>query len=360
MIEWLYLTDDERRLTLSQAQQNSGIKASAIEKDWWVTLVLKALFIGTYAQHLVFKGGTSLSKGWGLINRFSEDIDIVLDPVAFGQQYLYEPGSEALKRLKIAGCEFTSNGLLEDLINQLKALGLPDGKVNIYAEPTKAGVPDKDPQVIFVDFTSLYAPNPYLPPNVKIEVGVRSLSEPNRVRSMQSLLTQHFPSEIYPETPFEVLTVEPVKTLIEKAFLLCEEFEKPVEKGGPRVLRMSRHFSDIVGMDAKGVVEPALANRNLYDTIIHHRRHYSRYNWFDYGKLQREHIVFVPPADLLEAYKKDYDTMREEMIYGEAPTFEALIAALEVIQSKFNRIVVTEEILTPPAEADGDQMPEKA
>ncbi|HUC81917.1 MAG TPA: nucleotidyl transferase AbiEii/AbiGii toxin family protein [Flavisolibacter sp.] len=91
MIGWLQLTDDQRRTTLSQAASQSGIQAKAIEKDWWVTLTLKALFTSAYASHMVFKGGTSLSKCWQLINRFSEDIDIALDPAAFNMEYVEVP-----------------------------------------------------------------------------------------------------------------------------------------------------------------------------------------------------------------------------------------------------------------------------
>lgn len=84
MIAWLKLTNEQRKATLDQAEQNSGIPAKVIEKDWWVTLTLKALFEGPFAAHMTFKGGTSLSKGWDLIERFSEDIDIALAPEAFG------------------------------------------------------------------------------------------------------------------------------------------------------------------------------------------------------------------------------------------------------------------------------------
>jgi predicted nucleotidyltransferase component of viral defense system len=84
MIEWLALSEQQRKIMLDQAAQLSGITAKAIEKDWWVTLTLKALFQTPYAVHLAFKGGTSLSKCWNLIERFSEDIDLAVDTQVFG------------------------------------------------------------------------------------------------------------------------------------------------------------------------------------------------------------------------------------------------------------------------------------
>ena len=108
MIKWLSLTDAQRRITLEQASVRSGIQVKAIEKDWWVTLCLQALFSTPYGEHFIFKGGTSLSKGWKLIQRFSEDIDIALDPRAFGMEYIETPTKSQVKKMKRAGCNFTT------------------------------------------------------------------------------------------------------------------------------------------------------------------------------------------------------------------------------------------------------------
>ena len=143
MITWLNLTDDQRRTSLAQAENRSGIIAKALEKDWWVTLTLKALFQTAYANEIVFKGGTSLSKCWKLINRFSEDIDISLSPSLFNMEYLDEPGSGYLNRLKRNGCAFTSNALMNALNEQLKVIGLPEGAVTIRAGEVLPDMRDK-------------------------------------------------------------------------------------------------------------------------------------------------------------------------------------------------------------------------
>ena len=100
MKQWLKLTDDQRRTSLAQASQASGINVKSIEKDWWVTVTLKALFQSAHAKHLIFKGGTSLSKCWKLIERFSEDIDLALDPNAFNTEYAPSPSNNYLKKLR--------------------------------------------------------------------------------------------------------------------------------------------------------------------------------------------------------------------------------------------------------------------
>jgi len=91
MTGWLKLTDEQRKTSVDQAVFKSGINTKSIEKDWWITLTLKALFEADFRDYLVFKGGTSLSKCWKLIQRFSEDVDIVLDPALFELTYNENP-----------------------------------------------------------------------------------------------------------------------------------------------------------------------------------------------------------------------------------------------------------------------------
>ena len=127
MTSWLSLTNEQRRTTLEQASVRAGIMAKAIEKDWWVTLSIKALFQTEFARFCIFKGGTSLSKGWKLIERFSEDIDIALDPAAFGMEYVSAPTHSYVKKLKRAGCQFTSTSLKEAITQAFTDLGIAKG-----------------------------------------------------------------------------------------------------------------------------------------------------------------------------------------------------------------------------------------
>jgi hypothetical protein len=115
MVNWLALTEDQRRHFISELEYTRGLIPNATEKDWWVTLTLKALFHGRYASHIVFKGGTSLSKCWNLISRFSEDIDIALAPEAFGMKYELRPSKRSVKKLKRIGCQFIISELKTDL-----------------------------------------------------------------------------------------------------------------------------------------------------------------------------------------------------------------------------------------------------
>lgn len=337
MTGWLNLTDEQRRTSIDQAAFKSGIQAKAIEKDWWVTLTLKALFQIPEAKHLVFKGGTSLSKCWKLIERFSEDIDIALSPEAFGMQYAENPGSGYLARLKKKGCAYTSEKLKEALENEFATMGIAAGAIIVEAAIVKDDMPDTDPQTLFVKYVSLYDKNPYLEDQVKIEVGVRSLNEPHSVMPVQSLLFEIYPNPAYAETAFDVTVMEPQKTFLEKTFLLHEEFLKPVAGKTIKADRMSRHLYDIEKIMDTEYGKMALENQVLYDAIVVHRSKYSRFNWMDYNTLDKTTITFLPPEDVRDSYKKDYEEMRENMIYGETLAYDHLIQRLQELSERFRK-----------------------
>ena len=169
---------------------------------------------------------------------------------------------------------------------------------------------------------------------MKIEVGVRSLLDPNATVEIQSLLSQFNPQPAYPETPFPVSAVLARKTFLEKAFLLHEEFSKE-DRTKVRFLRMSRHLYDLGMMVGTQIELDALSDHDLYDHLVVHRERFQRFNWFDYKSLGHKSISFLPSQDLIEQYRLDYATMREQMIYENAPEFEELIESLTGLQNRF-------------------------
>ncbi|MBI4945254.1 MAG: nucleotidyl transferase AbiEii/AbiGii toxin family protein [Bacteroidetes bacterium] len=335
MTEWLKLNEAQRKTSLEQAALKAGMQVKAVEKDWWVTLTLKALFNSKYNAHLLFKGGTSLSKGWKLIERFSEDIDIALAAEAFGIINQENPSKTFVEKLRKKGCEFTSNELKKELELQFAAIGVPEGMISVEAAPVKPNMPDTDPQSLFVKYPSLFDTNPYLAEQIKVEVSVRSMKEPFSKIKIESILNEHFPNPVvYPEIPFDVVAVEAHRTFLEKAFLLHEEFLRP-EKIKIRAERMSRHLYDLERMMDSGSGTQALSNDKLYSAIILHRQNYSRLSWVDYTTLERDKVSFLPPKEFMESYRKDYEVMKEQMIYGETPSFDELIKRLNTLLERF-------------------------
>ena len=337
MIGWLKLSDEQRITSIAQAAIISGITAKAIEKDWWVTLTLKALFTSPYAKFFIFKGGTSLSKGWKLIERFSEDIDIALNPTAFGKEYKNNPSHTYVKTLKKDGCAFTSTVLLDALKAQFEHFGIPIKDIRIEAETVDEKIPDKDPQTLFVKYRSLYSPHKYIADEVKVEFSVRSLEDQYEDVNIESILSNAFPNIAYEEIAFTVVAVQPGKTFLEKAFLLHEKFQN-VNPDRFKIERLSRHLYDLVKIMDTEAGKQVLKNNEFYRTLIEHRRNYIRLNGVDYDALNYSTLTFIPPDSVIEMFKQDYGAMQAAMIYGESPDFNELIEQLKLLTGRFRLI----------------------
>jgi hypothetical protein len=331
MIGWLRnLNEGERKVVIEQAAIRCAVPSQAIEKDWWITLALKAMFQTAFAPYLLFKGGTSLSKCWKLITRFSEDIDLSIDRSVLG--YQGDLSRSKIKELKRDAAQFTSSVLKDALIEQLQSLGVPDGMVTVTAEEIKSTQPDKDPQALFLHYPTLFRPLHYLPNVVKIEVSALSLREPFADCEVRSMLQEYFPSDEYEEQPFAIPAIEPQRTFLEKAFLLHEELARPDKL---RAERKSRHFYDLVMlMDGKHG-QAALENMTLYDNIVKHRSLFNKLNGVDYSTHSPDKINFIPELDLLDRFENDYAVMRDQMIYGESLPFPKLIEKLRVLRWRF-------------------------
>lgn len=326
MNRWYNLTKERQLTIINQVSAKSGLPAFAIEKDWWVTQCLHAIFSLEISPNLIFKGGTSLSKAWNLIERFSEDIDLCFDRNALGFQG--ELSKTQISKLRKASCNFTSSVLPEILEAKLKENGLKDFSIEIQ----ETNDSDKDPQVLEIHYSSITEPIPYIFPKVIIEIGARSLTEPIESRAIQSLIGIQYPKEDFSDTPMPIPTVLPKRTFLEKIFLLHEEFQK--KETQIRTERMSRHHYDIEKlMDTSHGVE-ALKDKKLYMTIVKHRSKFNLIRGIDYSMHSPESISILPPKTKLSEWKSDYETMRESMIYGESLNFDKLMNRIKALEKK--------------------------
>lgn len=326
MIQFLQLPDDEKRILISQVSTQLGLTTQAIEKDWWVTLALRALFSLPMNNHFIFKGGTSLSKGWKLIDRFSEDIDIALSPEAFGMSYLSQPSHSYVKKLKREGCAYTNNIIKSVLQNALIKMGIIESDFNIIEDDVQINQPDKDPQTLFLYFKSLFEPSGYLLDPIKIEFGVRALREPFSPVSIKSILGENIVNDAYKELPFKVVAVEPRKTFIEKMMLLHEKYLQGINISNAE--RQSRHLYDLYCMNKKGFTKEVINDHELYQLLLQHRSNYVRLKTVDYSQMDLKQLKFIPPNEHQDFFKNDYNIMREQMIYGDTPDFRKIIMGL--------------------------------
>ncbi len=325
------LTAEDRRDIIDYVSDKTGLSRAVIEKDWWVTTVLRAIFSLPYSDNISFKGGTNLSKCWNLINRMSEDIDI-----AVSREYLGFSGNlsknQISDKLRRASCSFVRNTMIHDVESALVNQGISLDLIKVSVNETT--VSTVDPETIYIAYKPIFEGNEYVLPQVKIEVSGRSMSEPVTKVSVRSYISQNIPKITFEDNPVEVNAVIPQRTFLEKLFLLHEEFAKPSAE--IRIERMSRHLYDVHRIMQTGIADEALANDNLYDSVIEHRRKFIGLKGFDYDTLKRQSLTIVPTGEIRDRWEVDYKKTVMNMVVGPAPSFEEIIAELEALNWRIN------------------------
>lgn len=336
MKTWIDSDLQLRRQMIANIAQEKNIEAATIEKDWWVTMTLKALFQTACHEYLSFKGGTSLSKGWNLIDRFSEDIDLSLHHRFFGIESTTKSQREKLRKTSRL---FIVNELSKELEDRLHSFGIADVKVEPVTM-TEGNNPhpidsDKDPVVLRIQYLSvLPSQGTYMLPFVKVEISCLSMDEPTEPVELSSMIHASYPT-YDTDAVLTARTVRPTRTFLEKAFLLCEEFQKDK----PRTQRMTRHFYDMYKLAHTPFVDEALQDAALYHRIVAHREAYYHVHYVDYSRLLPQSISFLPPQAFMSDYKADYHMMLQEYIHDPAaPSFEELICFLSELQERFRKI----------------------
>jgi len=322
MNNWLTLSKEEQVELFTQIGVRTNLPPQAAEKDAWVTLMLRMIFTSDLTKHFIFKGGTSLSKAFNLIQRFSEDIDLGVDRKYLGFEGDLTKGQ--IRKLRRACHSFVSTELSETLQRQLIEYSIDPSLYEIIIENTE--VSDQDPETVKVNYQSVFNEVPYLPQRILIEVSARSLIEPNQEVNIKSIIDEHYPETDFIELEFAVNATNPQKTFLEKLILLHEEFQKPTEK--IRYLRMSRHFYDIGQILTSEFGQSALKNTNLFKSIIAHRRILTPMKTTDYDSLSLESLNIIPPNEHLENYRSDYKEMQNSMIHGDSMEFDVLLDSI--------------------------------
>ncbi len=337
MTLWAKHTKAERVAMLQRAEEKFKINQLAIEKDCWVTMVLFALFKCSCSNDLIFKGGTSLSKGWNLIERFSEDIDLSVNHSFFGIEKTTKNQREKLRK---RARRYILEVISKELESNLNSMGIKGFRIeNVVEAVDDNGVAtplasDKDPSVILVHYDSILSTiNNYMPPRVKIEISCLSMNEPTEERLISSYVEQTFPG-VDDDASKTIRTVVPTRTFLEKAFLLCEEFQKK----NPRHFRMSRHLYDLERLMDTEYGKQALLDKGLYERIVRHRSTYYSVGYVDYDLLMPDVIDFIPHDEFIASWKSDYAEMCTHFIYGNKLSFEELMNRMEELRSRFRNM----------------------
>ena len=338
MDAFLQIPGRRRLLAFQQADAVMGLQAVSVEKDFWVCWTLRELFrLPEVGEHLTFKGGTSLSKAWKLIERFSEDIDLVVNKEVLGfggdaapdQAPSNKQRQARLETLMVA-CRLWVQGKLQPAFaaRLMEALGGSGWKLEVDPE-----MPDG--QCLLFHYPSVFPAGGagYVRPVVKIELGARSDDWPHETKPIQAYVVAHFPT-LDPDASFTVRVLAAERTFWEKACLLHEETFRPADK--PRKLRMARHYYDLWCLLRAGVGDTALANKTLFRRVAEHREIFFRYSWVDYSTHKPGTFRLSPPANHVANWRTDYREMLGPMFFGETPTFEQMMAAAANFEKTFN------------------------
>lgn len=330
------MTAEQRRTLCEEAGLRLGLSPASLEKDFWVCWTLRDLFaLPGWSGHLTFKGGTSLSKAWGVISRFSEDIDIVVsreflgfggprDPEAAPSRKQRRIRLEALK----AECRRRIETELGPALEHRFRAALP------LSLAWRLVLSDEDPdgQTLLFEYPTVFSGAAYVRPVVKIEMGARSDTEPAETPSVHPYLADAFPA-LFGACGVQVRALAPERTFWEKAMLVHEENSRPEGRG--RKARLSRHYYDLWCLIDKGVAARAAAIPGMFERVVAHRQTFFNFSWMDYSSVTPGTLRLVPPPEQIEDWQRDYEAMRREMFFGEVPEFEKILEAVDGFRKTF-------------------------
>lgn len=329
------LSADEREAVFTATADDLGASVQAIEKDFHVCRVIDVLFKAAPIQpKLFFKGGTSLSKGYGLINRFSEDIDLVLSRPGLGIAKSADPthsklSSDARKKAVAKIMATCSTHVAKVMLKQLQAM-LPDDAIALDTT-------DEDGATLLVTYASLFEPYAYMKQHVKIECGARGAAEPFQARSIAPYIQRQLPSNQWKLGTSGVTLIRPERTCWEKLTILhiahCR-FAAEGKAPGDRQFA-SRHYYDLAMLHEAGVLQRALAMPELLADVKSNLQLMWRKNQTHLGSAASGTFQITPPAAARGALNTDYNGMAG-MMFSDAPSFDWVVSKLTEIEKALN------------------------
>jgi hypothetical protein len=321
----------------AETADRKGVADAIIEKDFWVCWVLKQLFsIDALSGRLLFKGGTSLSKIFHAINRFSEDIDLAVDYVALGFTGERDPRKEDLSKTKRAA-------ILDDMMvacrryiggEFLAAFNARCQEILEKDDAWSLEVSSQDPNVVSFRYpTSTAKALPYVSPQVVLELGTHAEFVPHDRFTIRSFASEEFPN-VVADGDVAVVALLAKRTFWEKATILHAEYYRPAERALPD--RYSRHYYDVSMMAEGSIRTEALSDRELLTQVVRHKETFYPSGWARYDLARQGSLRLMPREERLAALERDYRNMGV-MIFGEPPAFEHILRTLAALEQEMNR-----------------------
>jgi hypothetical protein len=330
------LSPTERQIFMAEAEAALGIPFAIIEKDFWVVWTLERLFsLDELKTHLTFKGGTSLSKVFGIIDRFSEDIDVSIEKEFLGFNKDNDPEKAESKKKQRTAVEalanscstYVQNKMLADLKENIaECLGTTKGW-QLFVDPK-----DPDGQTLQFEYPNITPRSGYIQQSVKIEMGARSEHWPVSEHKIQSYVKEALNEKVTEAEVFiRVLNAE--RTFWEKATILHQYAHLPDGKALPP--RISRHFYDFFRLLTSPIKDKALMEHSLLERVANHKSIYFASGWADYGAARQGTLKLLPLVRVLDELEKDYGLMTP-MFFRDQPDWRLILKTIEEFERMFN------------------------
>lgn len=348
MMKIINSSTEERNLLFTRVSESTHIPLAMVEKDFWVCFVLARIFSDAELRDaLRFKGGTSLSKGYGLIKRFSEDLDLILDKsLVLGDEDIFKSPYKKQREFSDVISEKTATYISTILKSKIE--NVLNDAVKVYTDAEYAEItPSYNPGKI--DNKSLHIVYPksandtYLRPDILLEIGIMSARTPCEDRNITSYVAQTFPQLALESC--NVPTVKPIRTFWDKATILHREFYRPATKYNKQTdseepnytpVRYSRHYHDLYQLGNSFVKDEALADRNLLADVVDRKDKLYHCPWAKYDECLTGKMHLLPNENNKSVIQEDYKAM-QNMIYGEVPSWDEIIKYLTELEKEINQ-----------------------
>ncbi len=332
MFSFKRFSKDELEYVIHNASVETGIAEVVIEKDYWVSFVLNYLFSQCeWSEYFTFKGGTSLSKCFGLIERFSEDIDLILDWRLLGYSNS-EPWEERSKNQQVKFNEQVNKQTAEFLVQYFVPRMTLDFK-NYILDDFAVDLDDEDPQTVVFTYPSNYE-SFYIAQNVRMEIGSLAAWTPAKIIGIQPDIKSVYP-QLFEGENIDVRTVLPERTFWEKATILHHEAHRPENSKLPD--RYARHYYDMYCLAKSTYKAKAFADKELLEKVVRFKEKFYPRGWARYEEAVPKTIRLVPDAYRLKEIKADYNSM-EEMFFCKIPEFDEIIQGLADLEKEIHSL----------------------
>lgn len=317
---------EQRKAVFLETAHKAHLESHIVEKDFWVSWALGKIFADANLNKILcFKGGTSLSKIFGLIERFSEDIDLIL-----AQSTVIKEDEELYKSSNSKQAAF--NTVIEGRAGLFISGELKEMIRKVISPVCQIEEDETDKHVLHIIFPRLFDYG-YIQPTIKLEIGPLALWNPHEQYQIDSFVGKYLP-ELELSKPI-ITTIKPERTFWEKITILHHEAHRPIGSAVP--VRYSRHYYDIYKMGHTYVKTEALQNLDILKEVILFKKRFYPRGWAKYDEAVPGTMKLIPSSASIKVLEDDYSKMKR-MIYGEVPDWNDIVKYLSELENEINNL----------------------